>query len=80
MLIKLAIRLRLWSLRKNVRGRRGVLILVEQLHPFIGIKYPRDEPLASELTRSFPFPLLAAANIREHLLCLACFGVTQAGL
>src|SRR5438132_8222164 len=47
--------LRLRSLRKNVRGGRGALIFVEQLHPFIDIKYPRDAPLASELTRSFLF-------------------------
>jgi hypothetical protein len=33
MLMKPAIRLRLWDLRKNVRG---ALIRVEQFHPFIG--------------------------------------------
>jgi hypothetical protein len=80
MLMKPATLLRLWSVRKNVCGGRGAFVFVEQLHPFIGIKYPRDEPLASELTRSFPFPLLAAANIREHPLCLACFDVAQPGL
>src|SRR5437868_2390257 len=36
MLMKPAMRLRLWSLRKNVPARRGALILVEQFHPFIG--------------------------------------------
>jgi hypothetical protein len=36
MLMKPAIRLRLWSLKKNVPARRGALILVEQFHPFIG--------------------------------------------
>jgi hypothetical protein len=78
MLMKPATLLRLWSLRKNVRG---ALIFVEQLHPFITINYPSEELLASELTSLFVFaPLLAAANIRQRPFCLACFGVAQPSL
>jgi len=79
--MKPATLLRLWSLRKNDRGGRGAVIPVERLNPFIGINYPREGPLASELTRSLLFTRLsAAANIRECPFCLACFGVTQPGL
>ena len=66
MLMKPATLLKLWSVRKNVRGGRGALIFVEQLHPFIGIKYPRDEPLASELTSSFYFWVVDRPLIRQR--------------
>src|SRR5438874_7877291 len=45
--------LRVRSLRENVSAGRSALIFVEQLHRFIGTKYPRDGPLASELTGGF---------------------------
>src|SRR5213595_559232 len=84
MLMKPATLLKLWSVRKNVRGGRGALIFVEQLHPFIGIKYPRDEPLASELTALFTFgwwigrsfgsagPLSLSKRLRRAMLKKKC--------
>ena len=64
--MKPATLLRLWSLRKNVRGGRGAFIFVEQLDRFIGINYPREGPLASELTSSFYFWVVGSAALRQR--------------